>query len=147
MHKNLLNQSYFSFTHSYINYTNNTWRSTHHSKLESLFRHQKHVAEVINFKDKFFHAKPLLRKLHILSVYGANVFQTFCFMLNCKIGITSSIFSDINRQNPTKKYPQHSIGTLSKPYYQRKYDKYIKSFCGLHLWNKILTKNPSIADI
>lgn len=147
MHKNLLKQSYFSFTHSYINYTNNTWRSTHHSKLESLFRHQKQVAEVINFKDKFFHAKPLLRKLHILSVYETNVFQTFCFMFSCKIGITPSIFSDISRENRTKKYPQHSIGTLSKPYYQRKYDKYIKSFRGRHMWNKILTKNPSVADI
>ena len=54
--------------------------------------------------------------MNILSVYETNIFQTLCFMFNCKTGVTSSAFSDINIPKPTKKYPLCSIGTLPKPF-------------------------------
>ena len=47
--KHNLKQLYFSFIHSYINYANIVWSSTHKSKLERLYRHQKHAAHLINF--------------------------------------------------------------------------------------------------
>ena len=41
--KQCLNQLYFSFIHSYVNYPNIAWASTSKSKLERLYHCQKHV--------------------------------------------------------------------------------------------------------
>ena len=45
--KQCLNQLYFSFIHGYLNYANIAWASTSKSKLESLYRCQKHVVRNI----------------------------------------------------------------------------------------------------
>ena len=102
----------------------------------------KHEARVLNFKDKYFHTKPLLTEMNTLNVYETNLFQILCFMFNCKTGITPSVFSDIYTSKSANKYPLRSIGTLPNPYYRRKYSGFIKRFCGPHIWNKILLKKP-----
>ena len=50
-----------------------------------------------------------------MNILSVNIFQTLCFMFNCKTGVISSAFSDINRPKPTKKYPLRSIGTPIAP--------------------------------
>ena len=59
----LLKQLYFSFIHCHLNYANIAWANTYKSKLEGLYRHQKHAARTINFKDKLTHAQPLLHDM------------------------------------------------------------------------------------
>ena len=86
-------------------------------KARNLYRRQQHAVRVISFKDKYIHAKPLLTEINIPGVYETNIFQTLCFMFNCKIGITSRVFSDIYTLKPTNKYPLRCIGTLPKPCY------------------------------
>lgn len=46
LQKHSLKQLYFSFIHSYINYANIAWASTHKSKLERLYRQQKHAVRL-----------------------------------------------------------------------------------------------------
>ena len=60
--KQCLNQLYFSFIHSYVNYANIAWASTSKSKLERLYCCQKHAARVIYHKDRYTHASPLLNE-------------------------------------------------------------------------------------
>ena len=48
--KFLRKQLYFSFINCYLNYANIAWASTNKSKLQALYRHQKHAARIINFK-------------------------------------------------------------------------------------------------
>ena len=59
----LLKQLHFSFIHCHLNYANIKWASTYKSKLEGIYRHQKHVVPIINFKDRFTHAQPLLHDM------------------------------------------------------------------------------------
>ena len=59
----LLKQLHFSFIHCHLNCANIKWASTYKSKLEGIYRHQKHVAPIINFKDRFTHAQPLLHNM------------------------------------------------------------------------------------
>ena len=49
--KQCLKQLYFSFIHNYVNYANIAWASTSKSKLERLYRCQKHTARIIYRKD------------------------------------------------------------------------------------------------
>ena len=81
------------------------------------------------------------------SVHEANIFETICFMFICKISITPSVFSDIYRRKPINKYLLRSIGRLSEPYFREKCSEFIISFCGPHIWNKILARNSSVANI
>ena len=81
------------------------------------------------------------------SVHEANIFETLCFMFICKISKTPSVFSDIYRRKPINKYLLRSIGILSEPYFREKCSEFIISFCGPHIWNKILARNSSVANI
>ena len=72
-----------------------TTKVTNKSKLQGLYRHQKHATKIINFKDKFTSPKPLLDEINAMTVYEMNIFQTLCFMYLCKNGNTPSIFKHI----------------------------------------------------
>ena len=54
-----LNQLYFSFAHSYLNYANLAWGSTQKTKLSTLYYQQKHSIRLLSFKDQFTHSRPL----------------------------------------------------------------------------------------
>ena len=86
---------YYSFIHSYLNYANIAWGSTNKSKLQSLYRHQKHASRIINFKDKFTHSKPLLQSMKVLNIFQINIFQTLCFMFKTIHNDTPEIFSHV----------------------------------------------------
>ena len=63
--KQYLKQLYFSFIHSYVNYGNIAWASTNKSKLERLYRCQKHAAFAIYHKDCYTNASPLLNNMKV----------------------------------------------------------------------------------
>ena len=66
--KQCLKQLYFSFIHNYVNYAYISWASTGKSKLERLYRCQKHASHVIYHKDRYTHASPLLNDMKALNV-------------------------------------------------------------------------------
>ena len=45
--QSLLKQLYFSFVYCHLNYANIAWPSTYKSKLEGLYRYQKHAVRII----------------------------------------------------------------------------------------------------
>ena len=69
--KNLQKQLYFSC--GYLFYANIAWGSNHKSKFDHLYRCQKHIARMINFKDKLYHVKRLLREIKAITVYKINI--------------------------------------------------------------------------
>ena len=80
----LLKQLYFSFIHCHLNYANIAWASTCKSKLEGLYRHQKHAARIIKFKDRFIHAQPLLDDMKALNIFQINLFRIIFLCSNAK---------------------------------------------------------------
>ena len=78
--KQCLNQLYFSFIHSYVNYANIAWVSTSKSKPERLYRCQKHAVRVIYHKDRYTRASPLLNDMKALNVFKLNIFNILCFV-------------------------------------------------------------------
>ena len=45
------------------------------SQLEVIYRHQKHAARIINFKDRFTHAQPLLHEMKAVNIFQTNFFS------------------------------------------------------------------------
>ena len=117
--KFLLKQLYFSFINCYLNYVNIAWASANISKLQALYRHQKHATRVINFKDKFTSAKPLLKQINVMTVHEMNIFQTLYFMYLCKNGSTPSIFKHIYTLKPINKYKTRSKNILFNNYVRK----------------------------
>jgi len=146
LNKPLLKQLYFSFIHSYLSYANIVWASTHKSKLLPLYRRQKHAIRVISFKDRFTHAKPLLVKNNILSLYEINIFQILFFMYKCKRKIAPKIFHYLFTFKPENKYVSRYTGILFEPFHTRKFSDFTISFRGPHLWNKIIASEKNLCD-
>ena len=144
--KFLRKQLYFSFINCYLNYANIAWASTNKSKLQALYRHQKHAARIINFKDKFTSAKPLLEQINATTVYEMNIFQTLCFMYLCKNGNTPSIFKHIYTLKPINKYTTRSKNILFKPLCKKNFAKFKLSYRGPHLWNKFIAPNNDLLE-
>ena len=61
-----LNQLYFSFVHSYLNYAHLVRGSTQKTKLSTLYRQQKHSIRLVSFKD---HSRPLFKEIGTLNIY------------------------------------------------------------------------------
>ena len=93
--KFLWKELYVSFKNCYLNYAIIEWTSTNKSKLQALYRHQKHAARILHFKDKFTSPKPLLEQISAMTVYEMNTFQTLGFMYLCRHGNTPSILKHI----------------------------------------------------
>ena len=144
--KFLLKQLYSAFIHSYLNYANIAWGSTHRSKLETLYRHQKHAVRVINFKDKFTHSKPLFTEMKILNIYELNIFQVLTFMYRCKLNLSPKIFNSLYTFKPPNKYTLRSK-LLIEPVIKSKVEEFSLAFRGPHLWNKIIVVNPTLSVI
>ena len=82
----LRKQLYFPFLNYCLYWANITRASTNKSKLQSLYRYQKCAGRIMNFKDNFTFAKPLLEQINTRTVYEIKIFQTLCFMYLCKNG-------------------------------------------------------------
>ena len=52
---------YFSYIHSYINYANLAWTSTHKTNLKKIHSQQKHALRIVYNKGRYYHTKELFR--------------------------------------------------------------------------------------
>ena len=145
--KHLLQQLYFAFVHSHLNYCNIVWGSTHRTKLERLYRHQKHAIRILNYKDRYTHAKPLFLDMKILNVFDMNIFQILCAMFKCKMKTTPEIFHATFTLKPENKYTMRSKGKLLEPCTKTNRARFCFSHRGPHLWNKIVFGNIYLSDL
>jgi hypothetical protein len=147
LNKRNLNQLYFSFIHSYINYANIAWASTHKSKLVKLYRRQKHAARLINFKDRMTSAKPLLQDMKALTVYELNVFNVLCFVFKAKQKLCPLIFNDLYTLKSNNKYTLRDEGSLFEPTIHTAFSKFCINYRAPHLWNNIVLKEFNLRNI
>ena len=84
LNKDSLLALYFSYVHSYINYANLVWGSTHRTYLRKINSQQKHALRLIHNKNRFYYSKELFESCEILSVYKLNLFNTAVFMHKIK---------------------------------------------------------------
>ena len=110
---------FFIYINCYIIYANIAWASTSKGELQALYLHQKHAAKIINFKDKFNSAKPLLGKINAMTAYEVIIFHTLCFIYLCKNGNTPSIRKHIYTLKPIMKYTTKSKNILFKSSYRK----------------------------
>ena len=82
--KDSLLSLYFSYIHSYINYANLAWASTHKTNLKKIHSQQKHALRILYNKDRYYHTKELFRSCNALSVYKLNLLNTSIFMHKLK---------------------------------------------------------------
>jgi hypothetical protein len=141
LNKRSLIQLYFSFIHCHLNYANIAWCNANKCKLELLYRQQKHVARLINFKNRFTHAKPLLFEMKILNIYQLNIFNILCFMYKCKTNSSPVSFHNLYTLKHRNKYNLRNDHLVRQPFFQSNFGKSSISFRGAFLWNKIVLKH------
>ena len=62
-------------------------------KLVRIYLHQKHVARIINFMDKFTDVQPILHDMKALNIFQINLFHTcFTYLLSTIRAIFHSLF-------------------------------------------------------
>ena len=141
-----LEQLYFSFIHCHLNYANIAWASTYKSKLEGFYRHQKHAARIINFKDRFTHAQPLLHNMKALNIFQINLFHIIFFMFKCKKKIDPPIFHNLFTPKPENKYNIQPRAKLTEPFYRKKRIQFNIDYRGPYLWNDFAHDNFRTLD-
>ena len=145
--KQCLNQLYFLFTHSYVNYANITWASTSKSKLERRYRCQKHAARVIYHKDRYKQASPLLNNMKALNIFKLNIFNILCFKYNCKQNLNPPVFRNIFTHRTKTKYALRNEYSIQEPLCRTNFSQYCISYRGPYLWNKlVISKNLTFGD-
>ena len=121
------------------------WGSTHKSKLQTLYRRQKHAIRVINARDRFTHTKPLFIEMNILNLFEINVFKILLFMFKCKLNISPKIFDNLFTFKPPNKYTLRTQ-FLVEPVIKTKIEEFCINFRGPHLWNKIICLCPHLSQ-
>ena len=129
---------YFSYIHSYVNYANLVWGSTHRTNLKKIHSQQKHALRIIYNKDKYFHTKELFKDCNILNVYKLNLFNISIFMHKVKSGTSPSAF-DNNFEIPSHSYPtRFSHKNYTKPKMKLKKCRFRISIRGPTIWNDFI---------
>ena len=140
-----LNQLYFSFVLSYLNYANIACGSTQKTKLSTLYRQQKHAIRLLSFKDQFTHSRPLFKEIGALNVYEINIFNILCFMFKCKNKACPKAFENVFTLKPKNKYQLKRSCTLLQPFCKSKFSQLSTNYRGPHLWNTIvLSQNTNL---
>ena len=130
---------YFSYIHSFLNYANIAWASTHFTKLKTINYKQKQAARIVFDEDRLCHSRPLLRRLNALNVYQINLFQHINFMYRLSNDDLAKHFNNTFK-NPDHKYPKKfSICNYSLKKHSLKCSKFAVSYRGPKLWNEILS--------
>ena len=135
--------------HNYVNYANTAWTSTSKSKLERLYRCQKHVARVIYHKGRYryTHASPLLNDMKALNVFQLNIFNILCFMYKFKQNLNYPIFHNIFTHRTKTKYALRNENSIQEPLCRTNFSQYCISYRGPYLWNKtVISKNSTFSD-
>ena len=98
---------YYSYIHSYINYTNVATESTYTTNLKKLSSQQKQAMRIICNKRKFEHTKQLFQLNKILNVYELNILNVATFMYKAYQKTAPNNF--LSRfQKPSHSYPTRS---------------------------------------
>ena len=139
LNKPCIKQLYFSYIHSYLNYGNIAWASTNKGKLKVLLRRQKHAARLINFKNKFIHAKPLLVDMKALNIYQLNIYQILLFMHKVKNQQVPKVFTTSFKIYRNKYNTKSTSITFSKPFCRTKTSQFSIMFRGPHIWNSLIS--------
>ena len=113
--KQCLKTLYFSFIHNYANYANIAWARTSKSKLERLYRCQKHAARVIYHKYQYTHASPLLNDMKTLTVFQLNIFNILCFMCKCEQNLNPPVFHNIFTLRTKPTYELRNENSIKEP--------------------------------
>ena len=80
LNKDSLLALYFYYIHSYINYANLVWGSTHRTYLRKLNSQQKHALRLIHNKNRFYHTKELFESCETLNEYKLNLLNIVVFL-------------------------------------------------------------------
>ena len=139
-----LTQLYYSFVHTYLNYANIAWGSTEKSKLQCLYRRQKHAIRLINFADRYTHSKPFFIEMKILNIYELNVFNVLCFMYLWKNNLSLPIFKVLFSEKPINKYTLRNNKFMHEPFCRTKFNQYGIAYRAPYLWNKVVLPNFDI---
>ena len=86
LNKDSLLTFYFSYIHSYINYANLVWESTHRTYLRKINNQHKHALRLIHNMNKLYYSKEPFASCEILNVYKLNLLDTAVFMHKIKDG-------------------------------------------------------------
>ena len=73
LNKDLLLALHYYYIHSYINYANLVWESTHITYLQKINSQQKPVLKLIHSRNRFYASKELFKSCEILNVYKVNL--------------------------------------------------------------------------
>ena len=129
---------YFSYIHSYINYTNLVWGNTRRTYLRKINSLQKHALRLIPNKNRFSHSKELFESCEILIVYKLNLLNTAVFMHKIKNRTALSLFLEIFQQ-PSHSYSTHfSSGNYRKPQINLRKCRFRISIRGPAIWNDLV---------
>ena len=140
-----LNQLYFSFEHSYLNYANIAWGSTQKTKLSNLYRQQKHAIRLLSFKDQFTHSRPIFKEIGALNRYEINIFNILCLMFKCKKKACPKAFENLFTLKPKNKYQLKRSCIFLEPFCKSKFSQLCINYRGPHLWNTVvLRKNTDL---
>ena len=130
---------YFSYIHSFLNYANIAWASTHFTKLKTINYKQKQAVRIVFDEDRLCHSRPLLKNLNALNVYQINLFQQLNLMHKFSNGNLPKIFNNTFKK-PDHKYPtKFSISNYSLKKHYLKSSEFSISYRGPKLWNEILS--------
>ena len=137
--KQSLKHIYFAFVHSYITYANIAWASTCKTKLVKLYNKQKHASRIMYNKDKYTHAKPLMKSLNALNIFQINIYQILVLMFKSQHNLSPIVFQNmfekVNHKYPTKFADKNFV----IPRKTLKSSTFSISSRGPILWNSILT--------
>ena len=143
---------YFCLIHSHLSYANISWGSNYNTKLLKLFSLQKHVSRIILYKSKMHHAKPLMKKLNILSIYDINRYQHLVFMYNYKNNNLPQIFSKYFTSISNSRYNLRSQRTFNFNIccLKKKKSDFCISSRGPSIWNNFnephITESKSVSS-
>ena len=141
LNKKILIKLYYSFIHSYLNYANIAWGSTKKSKLQRLYRRQKHAIRLICFASRFSNTKQYFIEMRILNIYELNIYNVLCFVYMWKNDLSLSVFKDIFTPKPINKCNLRNTDFLNEPFCQTNFNQFCIAYRAPHLWNKIALPN------
>ena len=122
--KQCLKQLYFSFIHNYVSYASIAWARTSKSKLERLYRCQKHAARVIYHEGRYTNASPLLNDMKAINVFQLNIFNILCFMDKCKQNLNPPVFRNIITHRTKNKYTLRNENSIQEPLCRTNFSQY-----------------------
>ena len=130
---------HFSCFHSFLNYVNIAWASTHFTKLKTISYKQKPTPRIVFDEDRLCHSRPLLQRFNALNVYQINLFQHLNFTHRLNINDLPKNFNNTFKKPDHKYLTKFSICDYSLKKHSLKSSKFAVSYRGPKLWNEFLS--------